>query len=71
MRKIRISKQELEELRKRQSLIKNQVMIFQALELQKRVWLTDVIKKLGFKDDKVYDVNYRTGEITETKEPKQ
>lgn len=69
MFKQRIKGKELDELRKRQNLIQQQMLIINALELQKRVWLTDVIKKMGFSDDKIFDVNFKTGEIKEMVNP--
>jgi len=61
--------QDLNELQKRNALINQYVLIAQALELQKRVWLNGVIEKMGFDTRKSWEVDGKNGKITELRTP--
>ena len=71
MFKKKIKSKDLGELQKRENLIREYNMVAQALELQKRIWLTSLIEQLGFDKSKVYNIDYKTGAVTEMVEPKQ
>ena len=63
---------ELGELQKRNGLIAEYVLIAQALELQKRVWLNEKIKEMGLDVNKTYEIDPKNGKIVEVKnEPKR
>jgi len=63
--------QDFSELQKRQSLIQEQALILQALNLQKIVWLNQKLRELGFDMSKQYEINPKNGAIIEIKnEPK-
>jgi len=66
----KLKKKDLTELRKRIALINEHVLIAQALELQKRFWLNEKIKELGFDITKSYEVLSKNGKIKEVKTPK-
>ena len=61
--------QDLNELQKRNSLISQYFLTAQALELQKRVWLNEIINKMGFDTRKSWEVDGRNGKITELRTP--
>lgn len=64
-----LSKDDLAELIKRTELINQHILIAQALELQKRLWLSEQFKKLGLNSEEKYEIDFSTGAITETKKP--
>jgi len=60
---------DLSELQKRNSLVNQYILIAQALELQKRVWLQGKVKELGLNETKSYEINPKSGEIKELQTP--
>lgn len=64
-----LSKDDLAELIKRVELINQYLLVAQSLELQKRVWLNECLKKLGLDLNKRYEIDYKNGAIKEAKEP--
>jgi hypothetical protein len=65
----KLSGKELGELQKRNSLVNEYVLIAQALELQKRVWLKGVTDKMGLDSTKSYEVDPKSGKLTELATP--
>lgn len=66
----RLSKEDLEELKKRTELINQYILISQGLEMQKQIFLNSVLPKYGCDLNKNYHIDLRTGQIKEVKEPK-
>jgi len=60
-----MSKEDLAELIKRSELINQNLLIAQALELQKRVWLHECFKRLGLNPEEKYQIDFKNGAITE------
>ena len=65
----RLDKTDLEELRKRTELINQHVLISQALETQKQQFLLNRFSKYGLDITQEYDIDLKTGKISETKKP--
>lgn len=65
----KLEKKDLIELIKRTELINQYVLIAQALELQKNVWLNGKLQKLGMDLAKQYEINFKNGEVKKVKEP--
>jgi len=63
----RLDKTDLEELRKRTELINQHVLISQALETQKQQFLLSRFSKYGLDITQEYDIDLKTGKITEAK----
>jgi len=66
----KLKSEHLTELVKRVELINEHILISQALELQRRIWLQERFKELDIDIDKKYEINFKTGEIKKTNEPK-
>ena len=64
----KLDKIDLEELRKRTELINQYISIAQALEIQKQMFLRDILPKYGLDLNKSYDIDLKTGKITKIKE---
>lgn len=69
IRKPKLSPRNLSEFQRKENLIKEYYTVYLALELQKRVWLTNVIKEMGLSDEKVYNVDNKSGIISEVEQP--
>lgn len=67
----RLEKIDLEELRKRTELINQHILISQALEAQKQQFLLSRFSKYGLDISKQYDIDLKTGKITEAKKPQK
>ena len=65
----KLDKTDLEELRKRTELINQHILISQALEAQKQQFLITRFSKYGLDITKQYDIELKTGRITEAKQP--
>ena len=63
----KLNKKDLEELRKREELLRSFVLIVEALQMQKRVYLSEVLPKYGCDLGKNYNINPETGKIGEIK----
>lgn len=59
----KIKPDELEEIRKRTELINQYIMIAQALEVQKQVYLRGILPKYGLDMNKNYEIDVKTGKI--------
>ena len=59
----KLKSEHLTELVKRVELINEHILISQALELQRRIWLQERFKELGIDIEKKYEINFKTGEI--------
>lgn len=66
----KIDKLDLEELRKREELINQHILITQALQTQRQSFLLSRFSKYGLDISKEYSIDLKTGKITET-EPRQ
>lgn len=63
----KLDKTDLEEIRKRQELIRQHQLIAQALEAQKQAYLVSRFHKYGLDPAKEYSFDMKTGRITEAK----
>jgi hypothetical protein len=63
----KLDKTDLEEVRKRQELIRQHQLIAQALEAQKQTYLLSRFHKYGLDPAKEYSFDMKTGRITEAK----
>ena len=66
-----LSKNDLEEVRARTALIQQHYLIAQALEMQKRIYISHCFKRLGLDETKRYEIDYKDGAITLVEEPKK
>ncbi len=63
----RLDKTDLEELQKRTELINQHILISQALETQKQQFLLSRFSKYGLDITREYDIDLKTGKISEPK----
>ena len=63
----KLKKEDLEELRKRTELINQYILIAQALEMQKQIFIKNLLPKYGCDMNKNYNINLRNGQIKEVK----
>lgn len=70
MLKKRLSKQELNELRKRVELINSYKLVAGALEVQKDAYLRRILPKYGCDMESNYSVDFATGKISKVKTEK-
>jgi len=63
-----LSKEDLAELIKRKELVNQYLLVIQGLNLQNTLWLNECFKKLGLDPRLLYDVDFKNGAVTETKE---
>jgi len=64
----KLKSEDLEELKKREELINSHKLIVNALEVQKRIYLNGILPKYGCDLNKNYNIDIKTGKITEIKE---
>ena len=67
----KLTKEDLEELRKRTELINQYILVAQALEMQKQIFIKNLLPKYGCDMNKNYNINLRNGQIKEVKEKPQ
>ena len=67
----KLTKEDLEELRKRVELINQHILISQALEMQKQIFIKNLLPKYKCDMNKNYNINLRNGQIKEVKEKPQ
>ena len=67
----KLSKEDLEELRKRTELVNQHILISQALEMQKQIFIRNLLPKYKCDMNKNYNINLRSGQIKEVKEKPQ
>ena len=65
----KIDKTDLEELRKREELINQHILITQALQTQRQSFLLSRFSKYGLDIYKEYNIDLKTGRVTENKQP--
>lgn len=70
-KKTKLDQEDLEELRKRTELINQHILISQALEAQKQQFLMSRFSKYGLDITKQYDIELKTGRVTEAKTPQK
>ena len=63
----KLSKEDLEELRKRTELINQYILVAQALEMQKQIFIRNILPKYNCDMNKNYNIDLRSGQIKEVK----
>ena len=63
----KLSKEDLEELQKRTELINQHILISQALEMQKQIFVRNLLPKYKCDMNKNYNIDLRSGQIKEAK----
>ena len=63
----KLTKEDLEELRKRTELINQYILVAQALEMQKQIFIKNLLPKYKCDMNKDYNINLRSGQIKEVK----
>ena len=63
----KLKKEDLEELRKRVELINQHILISQALEIQKQIFIRNILPKYNCDLNKNYNIDLRNGQIKEIK----
>lgn len=63
----KLKTEDLEELKKRAELINQHVLIQQALEMQKQIYIKNILPKYGLDMNKNYEIDLRTGKIKKVK----
>jgi len=63
----KLKKEDLEELRKRTELINQYILVAQALEMQKQIFIKNLLPKYKCDMNKNYNINLRNGQIKEVK----
>ena len=63
----KLKKEDLEELRKRTELINQHILISQALEMQKQIFIKNLLPKYSCNMNKNYNISLRNGQIKEVK----
>ena len=63
----KLSKKDLEELRKRTELINSFILVSQSLEIQKQIYIRNILPKYRLDGNKNYNINLKNGKITELK----
>ena len=67
----KLTKEDLEELRKRTELINQYILVAQALEMQKQIFIRNLLPKYNCDLNKNYNIDLRSGQIKEVKEKPQ
>ena len=63
----KLSIEDLEELKKRTELVNQHILISQALEMQKQIFVRNLLPKYKCDMNKNYNINLRNGRIKEVK----
>jgi len=63
----KLNQEDLEELRKRTELINSYRLVTEALEIQKQIYIRNLLPKYSCDLNKNYSVDLRTGQIKEAK----
>lgn len=61
----KLKRDDLEELRKREELIKQHTLIAQALEYQKQLYIQQLFPRYGLDPNKQFNINLKTGRVSE------
>ena len=64
----RLNKEDLEQLRKRSEMVNQHILISQALEMQKQIFIRNLLPKYNCDLSRNYNINLKNGKITEIKE---
>ena len=64
----KLSQEDLEEIKKRTELINQHILISQALEMQKQIFIRNILPKYNCDLSRNYNINLKNGKITEIKE---
>ncbi len=65
----KLDKTDLEELREREKLIQSLKLMTQALQTQKQLFISSRYSKYRMDENRVYDIELKTGKIKEVKNP--
>ena len=68
--KMKLNKEDLEELKKRVELINSYKLVTGALEMQKGLYLNKILPKYGCDLNKNYNIDIKVGKIQEAKSKK-
>jgi len=63
----KLNQQDLDELRKRVELINQHKLISEALEIQKQIYIKNILPSYGMRGDRTYSLDLKNGKITEEK----
>ena len=63
----KLSIEDLEELKKRTELVNQHILIAQALEMQKQIFIRNILPKYKCDMNKNYNIDLRSGQIKEIK----
>ena len=63
----KLKKEDLEELRKRIELINQHILVAQALEMQKQIFIKNLLPKYNCDMNKNYNIDLRNGQIKKVK----
>ena len=66
--KNKVPKEQLEEIRRRETMIREHLLIAESLELNKRFYVKKVLEDMGSDKDKSYNINLNDGKVVEQKE---
>jgi len=61
----KLTKEDLEESRKRTELINQYILVAQALEIQKQIFIKNLLPKYNCDLSRNYNINLKNGKITE------
>ncbi len=67
----KLKQEDLEELRKRTELINQHILISQALEMQKRIYIKNLLPKYGLDMNQNYEIDLESGKVELAKEPQK
>jgi len=67
----KLNQKDLEELKKRTELINQYTMIAEALEIQKRIYLRNILPKYGLDMNQEYQIDFKDGKIKKLRKQKQ
>lgn len=67
----KLKPEDLEEVRKRVELINQHILIAQALEAQKQIYIRGILPKYGLDMNRNYEIDLKTGQIKKAKQKQQ
>lgn len=67
----KLKPEDLEEVKKRAELINQHILIAQALEMQKNIYIRNILPKYGLDMNKNYEIDLKTGRIKKAKQKQQ
>jgi len=67
----KLKPEDLEEIKKRTELINQHILIAQALEMQKNIYIRNILPKYGLDMNQNYEIDLKTGRIKKAKQKQQ